>query len=183
MDKELSCHDKNILDQIFSTNNNDDDVQQNVKISNRPLQGDAEMEAAKIELKAINIAEGEKDYEQALLLIDEAIKIAPRYPSLYNNRAQLLNLINSDPTNELNKAIILSDEENFPLVKRNALLQRAWYKYVKGESEEAFHDFSEAAKLGSTEGKKMAVRCNPYARLCNNIMQEMLQSIYYSKSE
>ena len=152
---------------------------------NRPLNKD-EQEAAALEVKAIAAAEKDKSYEQALKYLQQAIDTAPQYPSPYNNRAQVYRLMGKmdEALEDLNKAIAQSPVNDFPLVRRQALAQRGWiYFRDESKSDAAFADFEEAAKLGCEESKQMAVRCNPYARLCSSIMQEVFSKLYYSKPD
>lgn len=140
-----------------------------------------EMEASRLELEAIKAAENETELPKAIALLTRAIELAPEYPSPYNNRAQVYRLGGQKDLalSDLNRAIELSMD--FPDVRRQALCQRAWVLHSKDKLEDAYRDFEEAGKLGSEDARKMAVRCNPYARLCNNIMQEMLSRLYYSQ--
>jgi tetratricopeptide (TPR) repeat protein len=202
----LTHHDKEILDRIFSQElfiaDNDDataplpQVRGNRKL--RPI----EEEAAQLELQAIRLTEQKSpQLQDAVRLLTQAIALAPEYPSPYNNRAQVYRLLGEQEKSlaDLNRAIELCDSaapNDFSLVKRQALNQRAWLRYQaaadgggEGEggdgdeknSDAAYKDFEAAAALGSTDARRMAVRCNPYARLCNDIMQEMLSRLYYSK--
>lgn len=152
------------------------------QIKNRPLT-EEERKAAELEIEAINSAEVEKSLFQAVDLLAKAISIAPEYPSPYNNRAQVYRLEGDlvRALEDLERAIYLSDD--FPLVKRQALCQRAWIKYADGDNEAAFIDFEMAGKLGCDDARKMAVRCNPYAKLCNSIVQGMLEHLYYSSPQ
>lgn len=149
---------------------------------NRPLT-DSEIIASRLEIEAITVAESPaKDYQKALLLLTEAIAKAPNYPSPFNNRAQVYRLLTDHGCALADLEIALEQCGNdFPLVKRQALCQRAWIRHAAGHREEAFADFDAAGKLGCEEARKMAVACNPYAKLCNSIMQEMLDKLYYSK--
>lgn len=150
--------------------------------SNRPLDQD-ERTAAKLEVEAIRAAEQDGDFKNALALLTQAIESCPKYPSPYNNRAQVLCLMDAGnremALKDLDKAISLGHD--FPAVQRQAYCQRAWIRRVEGNMDEAFADYEAAAKLGSNVGRKMAVACNPYARLCNNIMQEMLEKVYFTR--
>lgn len=142
---------------------------------------EAEQAAAKLELEAIQVAEQEDELAKSIVLLTTAIEMAPNYPSPLNNRAQVYRLRGQveDALNDLNRAIELSTD--FPGVRRQALCQRAWILHSQGKVEDAYEDFAEAGRLGNEDARKMAVRCNPYARLCNTIMQEMLEKLYYSQ--
>lgn len=154
------------------------------RLENRELSR-TERQAAELELQAIQTVEADRDLERALALLAQAIALAPAYPSPLNNRAQVYRLFRQPARTEeacadLEAALVLATVEDFPLVRRQALCQRAWLHHAAGRTEEAFRDFEAAAVLGCGEARRMAVKCNPYARLCNDIMQEMLNRLYYS---
>lgn len=155
------------------------------EVKNRPLTAEEDA-ASRLEVEAIKLAEGpERDYEGALVLLTEAIAKAPGYPSPYNNRAQVHRLRGDmeSALSDLETALTLCDDDIFPLIKRQALCQRGRMHHEAGRSDEAFADFDAAGRLGCEEAKRMAVACNPYAKLCNSIMQEMLESLYYSRPQ
>lgn len=152
------------------------------QLKNRKLVG-PEIEAAKLEAQAIAFAEKE-DYSGAIQLLQKGTGIAPNYPSPFNNLAQIYRLQkrNDLALDALSKAIELCNDD-FPQVKKQAYAQRGWLRYGEEKTEEAAADFEAASRLGCAESAKMVVRCNPYARLCSSIMQEMLNKLYYSKPE
>lgn len=136
-----------------------------------------------MEMAAIGAVEKGGPKEEALEILNQAIQLAPLYPSPLNNRAQIYRLLRKpdEAMEDLSRAIELATESDFPLVRRQALAQRGWLHYGHWEDyRAAFKDFEEAAALGCEEAKQMAVRCNPYARLCSLMMQEMLGKLYYS---
>lgn len=63
-----------------------------------------------------------------------------------------------------------------PSIRRRLFAQRAWIKYRASDTESAFKDFDEAAKFGCLDSKKMAVQCNPYAKLCHEMLIGVLKS-------
>ncbi len=75
----------------------------------------------------------------------------------------------------LNDCLFQSSELNSP-IHRRALAQRAWIYWRAGDTKAAFKDFEEAGKLGCLESKRMAVQCNPYAKLCNEMLFSVLKS-------
>lgn len=165
---------------ILDNENNDIELAQN--ITNYPND-----EIKYLELLAIEQAENDKTF-LALETIDKAIDLCPKYlrASLYNNKAQILRLIGGDDRIKeglevLDSAINLSKTANNNQILRLSSAQRAWIHFRAGKSEEAFKDFELAGKLGCGESRKMAVRCNPYAAMCNQFMQEILGSTFYSK--
>lgn len=94
-------------------------------------------------------------------------------------RAQILRLLRRDDEAMecLNACLHASPDDG---IKRRALAQRGWLHYRKGETDAAFADFEAASQLGCLESKRMAVRCNPYAKLCHEMMLEMLDRQYFS---
>ncbi|PJF17130.1 hypothetical protein PSACC_03053 [Paramicrosporidium saccamoebae] len=195
-DAELSTRDQEIIARIFNQGKGElmyrvnrlelydvgaNGKGQDVRV-NRPL-SETERRAAGLEVEAIKAAEEDKDFERAALILTKAVEQCPSYPSPYNNRAQVYRLQNNLDLAicDLDRAIALSQE--FPVVRRQALCQRAWIRYSRGETEVAYKDFEAAGNLGDADARRMAVRCNPYARLCNNIVQGMLERLYYSKHD
>lgn len=143
-------------------------------------------EIKKLEAEAINLAESDPKFlPSALNLLEDAIKLCPEgdlgyYPSIYNNKAQILRLMSreQEALSLLNQLLSLP---NLPTqVLRQSSAQRAWLLFRAGGQEAAFKDFERAGKLGCGESKRMAVRCNPYAAMCNQMLQEIIQSTYYT---
>lgn len=87
---------------------------------------------------------------QALNILNEAIKAHPERASLYNNRAQVYQLLNNAQQSfeDLSKAIRFAKEKQKRTLCQGlcqrGLLHRKW-----GKTEEARADFNEAAKMGS----------------------------------
>ena len=75
----------------------------------------------------------------------------------------------------LEACLSLCHADNAP-IRRRALAQRGWLNFRAGRREQAFRDFEEAGRLGCVESKRMAVRCNPYAQLCQEIVFGILQA-------
>jgi len=57
-----------------------------------------------------------------------------------------------------------------------AYTQRAMVYRVKGDDDQAFLDFDAAAALGSEVAKAEAAKVNPYAKMCNAMLSEVLKS-------
>lgn len=74
---------------------------------------------------------------------------------------------------DLERAIELS--ETRPLVARQAYTQRAVLYRIAGDDERARADFERGARLGSALAKREAVKMNPYAQLCNQMVTEALR--------
>ena len=144
-------------------------------------------EVKRLELEAIKLSES-CSYNCALDLIEEALKLDQNDPSIYNNKAQILRLIGDDNSalKCLNLAIKLSSATPKPKSSKKVLhlasAQRGWLHFRFDRIEEAFDDFERAGELGCLESRRMAVRCNHYAAMCNQMMQEIINNkFYYSK--
>merc|ERR1711879_1010560 len=122
-----------------------------------------------------------KKFKQALQTANEAVILAPKRPSGYNNRAQVYRLIKEDNNSalkDLNKCLSLS--ENKGSVAAQAFCQRASLKILDNDEQGAFEDFEEARKLGSKFAKESLVRLNPMARLCSQMVNSMMQSCQHA---
>jgi tetratricopeptide (TPR) repeat protein len=159
-DIELTEHDSNILDTLMP----------NLK---RPKEHKyIPTEATQFEVKAITLVE-QGDLQKAIDLLSEAILKFPNNPSLYNNRAQIYRLSKKD---DLALADLLKAKPLplYPYVECKINEQLGWLLFKKGETENAQKCFERAAELGSEDAKRMSVRCNPYAELCNAMFREAL---------
>lgn len=149
------------------------------------------MNVKKIESEAVKLAENggtKNDLLKALELLDEAITIDPLDPSPYNNKAQiqrLLGITGEAVFESLNEAIKLSQQlSQNERILRLASAQRGWLNFRLGNLVEASKDFKISSELGCAESKKMLVRCNPYAAMCNQMMHELLSSkTFYSNNK
>ena len=119
-------------------------------------------------------------------LLELASKIEPEHPSPYNNKGQILRLLgrDSEALVALNHAIDLCNtspsNSSHKKVLRLSSAQRGWLHFRADHTDEAFRDFEIAANLGCSESRRMAVRCNPCAKLCNQIVHEIINSKFYS---
>lgn len=152
-------------------------------------------ESKQIEIEAIKLAEGSLgdicSLNDALNLINKAISIEATLPetnvcSMLNNKAQILRLLkrNEEALECLNQ--VLDDESNKSItnnILKNASAQRGWIHFRSGNLEAALKDFQMASQLGCLESKRMSIKCNPYAAMCNQMMQELIGSQFYSKSQ
>lgn len=151
------------------------------------------------ERRAIKLAEG-GEVEKAEDLLNHAIKKYPRErPSLWNNRAQVRRLSGDirGALNDLSNVIRLATSPmnnqtpaDNARVLAHAHTHRATIymliarKEISGVLEDrtperleelASHDFTLAGKYGSDLARAMAVRTNPYAKMCGAIVQTALQ--------
>jgi tetratricopeptide (TPR) repeat protein len=128
-----------------------------------------------LEKQAVQAAE-KNDLDQALNLFNECITIEPNYASAYNNRAQLYRM-----QNEVEKAIADLDKvigdvgTGQPKVLRQAYTQRAILKRQQGDLSASREDFEMGAKLGNPVARNIAVKENPYAKMCNQVMMEVMK--------
>lgn len=61
-----------------------------------------------------------------------------------------------------------------------ALTQRALLRELRGDEEGARADFERAAAMGSAFARQEAVRLNPYARLCNQMLARAMREPLFS---
>ena len=157
---ELTEHDSNVLDTLMPNLK---------KVKEREY---VRTEATPIEIEAIKIIE-QGNLQKAIELLSDAISKYPNNPSLYNNRAQAYRLIKQDDLalNDLTRAKSLP---LYPYVEGKINEQLGWLLFKDGDTEAALKYFERAAELGSEDAKRMAVRCNPFAELCNAMFREAL---------
>ncbi|CEI89130.1 hypothetical protein RMCBS344292_03499 [Rhizopus microsporus] len=127
-----------------------------------------------LEKDAVSAAEG-NDLNKALVLINQCIQLEPKYASAYNNRAQMYRLDKKidRALDDLN--LVIQDlGQGQPKVLRQAYTQRAIIKRQQGDLEGSRQDFEEGARLGNPVAKSVAVNENPYAKLCNQIMAQVM---------
>jgi isochorismate synthase EntC len=164
-----------------------------------PLSPEQQKELQYFERRAIQLAE-EGGLEKAEELLNHAIKKYPRQRlSLWNNRAQVRRLSGNirGALDDLSQVILMrttSGKDQNPSdsikVLSHAHTHRATIymliarKEISGVlvdqspdrlEELASHDFAMAGKYGSELARAMAVRTNPYAKMCGAIVQTALQ--------
>lgn len=180
----VSKSDDRVLDLIFDPNRQelgfgeeeDENVSEESKeVAESPQVDSVEAlaEAKRLELSGIEAAE-KGGLDEAISLFDRAVEAAPHYASAFNNRAQGKRM-KGDPEGameDLNKAIDLCGSRG--KVAEQAYVQRAMIRRLKGDDDGAFQDFRIAAALGSAFAKAEAVRLNPYAAMCNQMLREVI---------
>ncbi|ORX45494.1 hypothetical protein DM01DRAFT_1340008 [Hesseltinella vesiculosa] len=131
------------------------------------------MELKSLETQAVELAEKD-DLEGALMLLNQCIEKEPEYASVYNNRAQIFRLQNDNESalQDLDKVIQLGAGQ--PKVLRQAYTQRAIIKRQQGDMKGANQDFELGAKYGNPLARNYTVNENPYAKMCNQIMVEVM---------
>jgi len=130
--------------------------------------------ARELEIEAIRKAE-KKLYDEALELFEKAFKVTPQNPSLLNNRAQTYRLKgeNQLAMKDLDDAINLCEGDK--IVAKQAYTQRGLIKELNGDEEGARKDFEMGAKFGSSIARQEAIKLNPYAKLCNQMLSEAMK--------
>lgn len=127
--------------------------------------------------------------EKSLELLNALISAFPLYASAYNNRAQLRRILkqpNDNVLSDLDRAVELASEglgengngrvsEHQARVLKNAYTQRGAVREIAGKESDAKQDMEEAAKWGSEVAKQWLVARNPYARLCGQIVNEVMR--------
>jgi len=128
-----------------------------------------------MEVEGVQLAE-KNDYEASLKKFNEVMEICKIYASVYNNRAQLYRLMKmpDQALTDLDLAIKYSDGVDTKTL-RQAYSQRGSVYLLKEDEEKARLDFEVAAQLGSEFAKKEAVRLNPYAKLCSNMVTQLMK--------
>jgi len=58
-----------------------------------------------------------------------------------------------------------------------AYCQRAMLHTVMAQEEKAFKDWESSAKLGNTFARSQLIQRNPYAALCNKMLNEVFQNL------
>jgi tetratricopeptide (TPR) repeat protein len=182
--RELSLHDSHLLDALLP---------ENAGQVGRPEY--RQHEASEEELVAVRQAEAGQ-LTEALETFTRLIAQHPSIASLYNNRAQICLLLrphdNHDADNsaweqrawtDLQACLkIMGDAPGDLLTERQCREQLGWLAFRRGEGEEARRHFDRAAELGSLQARRMAVRCNPYAELCNAMFREALGPLFSKPS-
>lgn len=158
------------------------------------------------EIRAIRLAEA-NDLAQARTILTQLTLSNPDYASCYNNLAQVLRMLSAPPAEilqALSRAIALAAPEpprtaavspsqaNLlaqAYTQRGALLYTLFKKMSDGDGPvagmdreqlemAASKDFYEGGRYGNEMGREMAVRTNPYARMCGAIVKEALTRDY-----
>ncbi|KAI8638635.1 hypothetical protein BD408DRAFT_485379 [Parasitella parasitica] len=141
------------------------------------VSSDVQSRLEAMEKEAIGLAEEKQDTAKALEILCQCIQMEDKYASAYNNRAQVYRM-----NNELDKALadldhVISDVgEGQPKILRQAYTQRAIIKRQQGDLVSSKKDFEMGAKLGNPVARNIAVAENPFAKMCNQVMMEVMNS-------
>jgi tetratricopeptide (TPR) repeat protein len=112
-----------------------------------------------------------------MAILNQLIEASPLRASLYNNRAQLFQMERKpeQAMADLNQAIQHCDIPR--KVASQAYAQRGVLYRVQGNDEAARSDFEKAASYGNAWAKRMAVKLNPYAALCNQMLAQAMKEL------
>lgn len=81
----------------------------------------------------------------------------------------------SEAMENLDMAIELS--QGIGKAASQAYCQRAMLHTVMGQEDKAFKDWESSAKLGNSFARSQLIQRNPYAALCNKMLNEVFQSL------
>ena len=202
--KGLSTRDEGILSLLFDPEaqsmkaKSAETIGQATLLSHLTAEQSAEIQQD--EWRAVQLAE-QGSLREAEQLLTQTIEQYPNGPpSLWNNRAQVRRLSNNvaGALDDLSQAIRSSIQlKNLPTSPDHAKVLSFAYTHratiymlaargeiqgiLDGESSErleerASHDFSMAGKHGSELARAMAVRTNPYAKMCGAIVQTAMRN-------
>ena len=65
-------------------------------------------------------------------------------------------------------------------VTKQLYVQRGMIYELRNQDEDARRDFEVAAKHGSKFAKQECIKLNPYARLCNQMLEQAIKELSYS---
>ncbi|XP_026327712.1 tetratricopeptide repeat protein 36 homolog [Hyposmocoma kahamanoa] len=114
--------------------------------------------------------------EEALSVMNRGVDADPDRAAAYNDRAQLLRLLqkDDDAMSDLERALQLTTGRK-TRARALALCQRGVLLRKRGNDDAARAAFAEAANLGSGFAKKQVVDMNPYAALCNQMLSQVMR--------
>ncbi|ORY96517.1 hypothetical protein BCR43DRAFT_491835 [Syncephalastrum racemosum] len=130
-------------------------------------------ELKKMENKAVSEAEAGRT-EKALNLLNQCIRETPEYLSAYNNRAQVHRLMKNDDLALVDLDTVIAQGQKQPSLLRQAYTHRGILRRHRGDAAGAQKDFEMGAKYGNPIARNIAVQENPYAKMCNQIMMEVM---------
>jgi len=202
--KGLSTRDEGVLSLLFDPEAQSSVTENSVpiiQVASQPhLTAEQCAEIQRVERRAVELAENGALRDAEQLLTKTIEKYPNGRPSLWNNRAQVRRLSNNvaGALDDLSQAIRSSTPpKNVIAPSDDARVLAFAYTHratiymlaakggitgiLTGESSErleerASHDFSMAGMYGSELGRAMAVRTNPYAKMCGAIVQTAMRN-------
>ncbi|KAI7868954.1 hypothetical protein BDF14DRAFT_1789720 [Spinellus fusiger] len=159
-----------------------DAISETIDSSVSPLDPTLLAQLKQMEEEAVANAE-KNNTDAALSLLSECIRIEPTYASAYNNRAQVYRMMNKEDLalEDLNKVIEIAQDQ--PKVLRQAYTQRAILKRHQGDLQGSQQDFAKGARYGNPIARNILVQENPYAKMCNQVMMEVMRREIPSMSQ
>ncbi|BFZ23633.1 hypothetical protein BsWGS_26672 [Bradybaena similaris] len=174
---DISTHDKEILQQIFSTGLPNSDDNEKEDIENKTVEDNEQHRIAKeLEVMGVKAAEA-GNIDVAIGFFEQAISASPDWPSAYNNRAQALRLKDDIEGAKADLEIALNLSNGTGRIACQAFTQRGLIRKREGDDECARQDFEKAANLGSAFAKQLLAAMNPYAALCNQMLSDVLHKL------
>ncbi|KAK5641417.1 hypothetical protein RI129_009964 [Pyrocoelia pectoralis] len=178
---QLSSHDKAVLNCLFNPNlpldqAYNEELSDNIK--DQEVNTPDIFKSKELETEGIKLAEVSK-FDDALNMLNEAVRASPKRASPYNNRAQVHQLMKNtgDAFNDLTMAIDLASKYSQKRTLCQAFCQRGLLYRKEEQIELAKEDFEKAASLGSLFAKNQLVELNPYAALCNQMLRQAFESL------
>ncbi|KAJ1906462.1 hypothetical protein IWQ60_012077 [Tieghemiomyces parasiticus] len=164
----LSNRDTNVLDVIFGGETFE-------KLS--PLPEEKRQDLREREREGIKLAEADK-LTEAAAIFTALLAEEETYASAYNNRAQVHRLQDQYELALADLANALKYSRQDPEVLKQAYTQRAIIRKAQGDADGALRDFELGGQYGNAVAKEIAVKENPYAKLCNAMMKESMKQLY-----
>jgi len=199
--KRLSSRDEGVLNLLFDPEAQTPVTEKSEDVHQVPsLTAEQCTEIQHLERRAIQLAQNGALREAEQILTQTIERYPNGRPSLWNNRAQVRRLSNNvaGALDDLSQIIrYWSTSKNVPTSPDHAKVLSFAYTHratiymlaskgqisgiledesSEGLEERASHDFSMAGKYGSELARAMAVRTNPYAKMCGAIVQTAMRS-------
>ncbi|KAJ8959038.1 hypothetical protein NQ318_022293 [Aromia moschata] len=175
----LSEHDKAVLNCVFNPHLPlEEAILQPQEELNDEEENTPEIQcASSLEIEAIALAE-RGNLSEALNVINSAVEMAPKKPSLYNNRAYIFQYLRKfqDALEDVTAAINLASEKHRKTLCQ-AHCQRGVLRRKFNNLDLAREDFEIAAKMGNQFAKAQLVELNPYAALCNQMLRQVTDAL------
>ena len=178
---QLSSHDKAVLNCLFNPNLPLDQAyseELNADIKDYEEDTPDILKSKELERNGVKLAEDSK-LQEALKMLNDAIRASPGRASPYNNRAQVYQLMRntSSAFNDLTMAIDLASKTSQNRTLCQAFCQRGLLYRKQEQVELAKEDFAKAANLGSLFAKNQLIELNPYAALCNQMLKQAFEKL------
>jgi tetratricopeptide (TPR) repeat protein len=167
----LSARDLAVLDVIF-TSKGEYSINQFQPKLDKDMDDSLEEEFKNRELVGVERAEG-GDLQEALEMFTSITVDNPKYPSAFNNRAQIYRLMARDQEalKDLNHCISLNPPNT---ILRQAYTQRSVIYKQMDNLKASDEDLLKAAQCGSVEAKCLVKEKNPFAKMCNQVISGLM---------